>query len=48
VASYLASGMTEEEILRDFPYLEKDDFRAVYGFFASLPDRITFIEAALR
>ena len=27
VASYLASRMTEEEILRDFPYLEKDDFR---------------------
>ena len=23
LASYLASGMTEEQILRDFPYLEK-------------------------
>jgi uncharacterized protein (DUF433 family) len=43
VASYLASGMTEEEILRDFPYLEKDDFRAVYEFFASMPERITVL-----
>jgi uncharacterized protein (DUF433 family) len=43
VASYLASGMTEEQILRDFPYLEKDDFRAVYEFFASMPDRITVL-----
>ena len=43
VASYLASGMTEEEILRDFPYLEKDDFRAVYEFFAGMPERITVL-----
>ena len=35
LASYLASGMTEEEILKDFPYLEKEDFQAVYEFFAS-------------
>jgi uncharacterized protein (DUF433 family) len=28
----LASGMTEEEILDDFPYLEKADFPAVYGW----------------
>ncbi len=27
LASYLASGMTEEEILTDFPYLEKEDSR---------------------
>jgi uncharacterized protein (DUF433 family) len=30
LASNLASGMTEEEILRDFLPLEKEDFRAVY------------------
>jgi hypothetical protein len=24
-ASYLASGMTKDEILKDFPYLEKED-----------------------
>ena len=46
LVSYLASGMTEAEILQEFPYLEKDDFRAVYEFFASIPDRISIIEAA--
>lgn len=46
VASYLASGMSESEILRDFPYLEKEDFQAAYEFFASLPDRMTVIEAS--
>ncbi|MBV8732665.1 MAG: DUF433 domain-containing protein [Acidobacteriia bacterium] len=40
LASYLASGMTEEEILKDFPYLKKEDFRAVYEFFARIPERI--------
>lgn len=34
VMSYLASGMTEEEILREFPDLQKEDFKAVYDFFA--------------
>ena len=29
--------MTEEEILKEFPYLEKEDFQAAYGFFASIP-----------
>ena len=41
VASYLASGMSEEEILRDFPCLEKEDFLAVYEFLASMPERTT-------
>lgn len=45
LASYLASGMTEEEILQDFPYLEKEDFRAVYEYFASIPERSSVIEA---
>ena len=40
LASYLASGMTEEEILKDFPYLEKEDFQAVYEFFASIPENL--------
>jgi uncharacterized protein (DUF433 family) len=35
LVAYLASGMTEDEILRDFPYLEKEDFQAVYECFAS-------------
>jgi uncharacterized protein (DUF433 family) len=28
----LASGMTEEEILSDYPYLERADFPAVYAY----------------
>jgi len=28
----LASGMTEDEILDDYPYLEKADFPAVYAY----------------
>ena len=32
VLDMLASGMTEDEILRDYPYLEKADFPAVYAY----------------
>lgn len=32
VLDMLASGMTENEILRDYPYLEKADFPAVYAY----------------
>jgi uncharacterized protein (DUF433 family) len=46
LASYLASGMTEEQILSEFPYLEKEDFQAVYDFFASIPERIAVLEAS--
>ena len=28
----LASGMTETEILLDYPYLEKADFPSVYAY----------------
>lgn len=28
----LASGMTEDEILQDYPYLEKADFPAAYAY----------------
>ncbi len=34
VLDYLASGMTEDEILADFPNLEPDDIRAVLVFAA--------------
>ncbi len=34
LASYLASGMTEDDILREFPYLQQKDLQAVYEFFA--------------
>ena len=32
VLDMLASGMTEGEILADYPYLEKADFPAVYAY----------------
>jgi len=28
----LASGMSETEILADYPYLEQSDFKAVYAY----------------
>jgi uncharacterized protein (DUF433 family) len=34
VLEYLASGMTEEEILSDFPDLELEDIRACLAFAA--------------
>jgi len=34
VLEYLASGMSEEEILSDFPYLEQEDIRACVAFAA--------------
>ena len=46
LASYLASGMSEDEILKEFPYLEKEDFQAMYEFFASIPERISVLEAS--
>jgi uncharacterized protein (DUF433 family) len=34
VLEMLASGMTEDEILQNYPYLEREDFPAVYAFAA--------------
>jgi uncharacterized protein (DUF433 family) len=34
VLSYLAAGMSTEEILADFPYLTQDDIRACLGYAA--------------
>jgi uncharacterized protein (DUF433 family) len=34
VLDYLASGMTPEEILDDFPYLTKEDIRACLAYAA--------------
>jgi uncharacterized protein (DUF433 family) len=36
VLSSLASGMTESEILEEFPDLEREDFQAVYKFAAEV------------
>jgi len=35
VLAYLASGMSEEEVLRDFPDLTRDDIRACLAFAAN-------------
>lgn len=34
VLSYLASGMTEEEILKEWPELEREDIQQVLGYAA--------------
>lgn len=34
VLEYLAAGMTEEEVLADFPYLTKEDIQACFAFAA--------------
>lgn len=34
VLSYLAAGMSTEEILADFPYLTNEDIRACLGYAA--------------
>ncbi len=39
VLEYLASGMTEDEIVRDFPYLTRDDILASLSF-AAARDRV--------
>jgi uncharacterized protein (DUF433 family) len=46
VLSYLASGMSEDDILADFPDLERDDFRAVYAFAADRERRLLTDPAA--
>jgi uncharacterized protein (DUF433 family) len=35
VLEYLAGGMTEEEILTEFPDLQREDFAAIYAYAAS-------------
>jgi uncharacterized protein (DUF433 family) len=40
VLSWLAAGMTEQEILDDYPELELDDFLAVYDFAAHMGRRV--------
>ncbi len=40
VLSYLAAGMTTEEVLDDFPYLTADDVRACLAFAAERERRM--------
>ena len=43
---YLAGGMTEDEILADFPDLERDDIRAALAFAADRERRLVSDPAA--
>jgi len=40
VLDYLASGMSEDEILKDFPDLTRDDIRACLSFAADRERRL--------
>ena len=40
VLSYLAAGMTEEELLNDFPYLTRDDILACLSYAAEREHRM--------
>jgi uncharacterized protein (DUF433 family) len=41
VLTWLAGGMTESEILDDYPELRPDDFRAVYDYAARVGKRVS-------
>ena len=45
VLDYLASGMTEDEILLDFPDLTREDIRACLAFAADRERRLAGIPA---
>lgn len=40
ILSWLAAGMSEREIVEDYPELESEDFRAVYEFAARMGRRV--------
>jgi uncharacterized protein (DUF433 family) len=42
VLEYFAAGMTESDILEDFPELEHDDILACFAFAADAGNRTTF------
>ena len=45
ILEYLASGMSEGEILQDFPDLTRDDIRACLGFAAERERRLLSLPA---
>lgn len=45
ILDYLASGMGEDEILADFPELEREDIRAALAFAADRERKLTTIPA---
>ncbi|NES25370.1 MAG: DUF433 domain-containing protein [Symploca sp. SIO3E6] len=44
VLSYLASGMTYEEVLADFPYLQKEDILACLSYAAQREQQTLMIK----
>lgn len=40
VLGWLGAGMSEEQIIADYPELEKDDFRAVFDYAARVGRRV--------
>lgn len=44
VLDYLASGMSQEEILKDFPYLTKEDILACLSYAADREKRLMVVE----
>jgi uncharacterized protein (DUF433 family) len=45
VLEYLASGMTQQEVLADFPYLTEEDIRASLAYAADREKRSMIVEA---
>ncbi|BAZ82150.1 DUF433 domain-containing protein [Sphaerospermopsis kisseleviana CS-549] len=45
VLSYLASGMTYEEILHDFPYLTQEDILACLSYAADRERQMLMVQA---
>jgi uncharacterized protein (DUF433 family) len=43
VLSYLAAGMTEAEVLADFPYLTHEDILACFGYAAEREHRMLVV-----
>ncbi|MGA9997026.1 MAG: DUF433 domain-containing protein [Pyrinomonadaceae bacterium] len=44
VLEYLASGMTQEEVLEGFPYLTKEDILACLSYAADREKRLMVVE----
>ena len=45
ILSYLAAGMTQQEILADFPYLTEEDILASLSYAAAREQRTLVIQA---
>ena len=45
VLSYLAAGMTQQEILADFPYLTQEDILASLSYAAAREQRTLVVQA---